>query len=196
MPTMTIFEPLFILLFLSTVVALLWAAAAALRGQGGRALKILRRLGLCAGVYFVVVALVAFATPQRVYHVGDSQCFDDWCITVVDAKRTPEGPSASWTVMLRLWSRARRVSQSEKGVVVYLTDTLKRRYDPIVDGSTIPLDTRLQPGQSVDAPRRFELPSDANGVGLIFTHEGGFPIGAFIIGEKQLFHPAAIVRFD
>src|SRR5208282_4961813 len=102
MPMMTIFEPLFILLFLSTVLTLLWALAVALRGQGGRALKILRRLGASAGAYSLVVLLVAFLTPQKIYHAGDSQCFDDWCITVVDAKRTAVGPSVSWTVRLRL----------------------------------------------------------------------------------------------
>jgi hypothetical protein len=158
--------------------------------------RIVRRLAFCAGVYFAIVVLVAFVTPQRVYHVGEPQCFDDWCITVADARRTSAASSVSWTVTLRLSSRARRITQSEKGVVVYLTDTRQRRFDPVPGETTVALDTRLPPGGSVDATRRFELPSDATEVGLIFTHEGGFPIGAFIIGENQWFHKGAIVRFD
>jgi hypothetical protein len=193
---MTVFEPLFILLFLTTVVTLVTAAIIGLRGHGQRAVKILRRLAVGGGVYFAIVLLVAFTTPQKVLRVGDPQCFDDWCITVVGADRTPANTSVSWTVTLRLSSRARRVAQSEKDVVVYLTDARHRRFDPVPGASRVSLDARLQPGESLDATRTFELPPDASEVGLIFTHEGGFPIGSFIIGENQWFHNAAIVRLD
>jgi hypothetical protein len=196
MPLMTVFEPLFFLLVLASVLTLLTVAIAALRGQRERALRILRRLAVGACAYFAVVLLVALVTPQKVYGVGDPQCFDDWCITVVDAKGTPGPSTVSWTVTLRVSSRARRVAQAEKGAAVYLTDARHRRFDPAPGASTVALDTRLRPGESVDAVRRFELPSDATGVGLIFTHEGVFPIGAFIIGENQWFHAAAIVRLD
>lgn len=196
MPLMNIFEPLFILLFLSTVGTLLTAAVVGLRGQRGRAVRILRRLAVCGAVYFAIVLLVALITPQKVLHVGNPQCFDDWCITVIEAKRTPSSTSVSWAVTLRLWSRARRVAQSEKDVVVFLTDARHRRFDPVPAASTVPLDVRLQPRESVDATRKFELPLDATEVGLIFTHEGGFPIGSLIISENQMFHPATIVRLD
>lgn len=193
---MNIFEPLFILLFLSTVGTLLTAAVVGLRGQRSRSVRILRRLAVCGAVYFAIVLLVALITPQKVLHVGNPQCFDDWCITVIEAKRTPSSTSVSWAVTLRLWSRARRVAQSEKDVVVFLTDARHRRFDPVPTASTVPLDVRLQPRESVDATRKFELPLDATEVGLIFTHEGGFPIGSLIISENQMFHPATIVRLD
>jgi len=193
---MTIFDLLFIILFLLSVATLVTAAIMGLRGRGRRAVMILRRLALCAGVYFAIVFLVALVTPQKVVHVGVPQCFDDWCITVVDATRMPGSSSASWTVTLRLSSRARRVAQRENGAAVYLTDADHRRFDPVPGDATVPLDTRLQPGESVDATRRFELPLDARDVGLVFTHEGGFPIGSLIIGENHVFHGAAIVRLD
>lgn len=193
---MNIFEPLFILLVLTTLGTLVTAAAVALRGQRGRAVRILRRLAIGGAVYFAIVLVVALATPQKVVHVGSPQCFDDWCITVMDAKRTSSNASATWTVTLRLWSRAGRVAQSEKGVVVFLTDARHRRFDPVPAASSVPLDVRLQPRESVDATRTFELPLDATDVGLIFTHEGGFPIGSLIISENQLFHAATIVRLD
>jgi hypothetical protein len=196
MPLMNIFEPLFILLFLATFVTLCTVTVVALRGQRGRAVKILRRLAICAVAYFAIVLLVALVTPQKVYHIGDRRCFDDWCMAVVAAKRTPLPDTASWDVTLRLSSRARRVTQREKGVVVYLTDARRRRFDPVPGEATVPLDTQLAPGESVDAARRFELPPDATDVGLIFAHEGGFPIGTFIISENEWFHRAAIVRFD
>ena len=196
MPMMTVFEPLFILLFLATVVTLVTAAIAAVRGQGGRAVRILRRLASCAGVYLAVVLIVALATPQKVYRIGDMQCFDDWCLTVTGATPTPAGASVSWTVTLRVSSRARRVSQSERGAAIYLTDRRRRRFDPVPGASRGALDVRVGPGESAEVAQTFMLPADAADVGVIFTHTTGFPIGQFIIGENELFRPGAIVRLE
>jgi hypothetical protein len=196
MPTMTIFEPLFLLLFMATVVALLTAAVAALRGRRPRALRILRRLAIGAGAYFAAVLLVAFFATPPVHQVGETMCFDDWCITVADAKPITTGSGQSWSVKLRISSRARRITQRENYAAVYLVDSRGRKFHADPASATVPLDSRVGPGESIDATRVFELPPDASDVRLVFTHEGGFPIWAFIIGENQLFHNATVVKLD
>jgi hypothetical protein len=196
MPMMTVFEPLFVLLLLAAVAALLAASVAALRGERARALRILRRLGIGAGGYFTIVLLVAFFSVPEPHRIGEPQCFDDWCITVADARRTMDGATQSWNVTLRISSRAKRIDQGEKYAVVYLTDSLHRRFDADPSSATVPLDSRVGPGESIDAPRRFELPVDAGEVSLVFTHEGGFPIGALIIGENQLLHHATVIKLE
>jgi hypothetical protein len=193
MPTMTIFEPLFILLFLATVAALVTAAVAALRSRRPRALGILRRIAIGAAFYFAVVLIVAAAAVPPVRHMGEPQCFDDWCITVTGAKQTGTASSQSWRVALRISSRARRVVQRENGAAVHLVDSKGRTYGPVPSDTAVPLDGTVGPGESFDAERRFELPPGATGVKLVFNHEGGFPIGAFIIGENQLFHDATAI---
>jgi hypothetical protein len=194
MPMMTIFEPLFILLFLAAAVTLLMAGVAALRGQRPRALRILRRLAIGAGAYFAIVLLVAFFSEPPVRHVGELICFDDWCITVAEAKPTRTGSTQSWHVTLRVSSRAKRIEQRENNAAVFLTDSRGGIYRPDPASATVPLDSRVGPGESVDASRTFTLPPDATDVRLVFTHEGGFPIGALIIGENQLFHHATVVE--
>jgi hypothetical protein len=193
---MTIFEPLFLLLFLATVAALLTAAVAALRGQRPRALRILYRLAIGAGAYFAAVLLVAFFSTPPVHQVGETMCFDDWCITVADATPTTTGSGQSWRVTLRISSRAKRITQGENYAAVYLVDSRGRTFHADPASATVPLDSRVGPGESIDAARRFDLPVDASGIKLVFTHEGGFPIGAFIIGENQLFHNATIVKLN
>ena len=193
MPLMTIFEPLFLLCVLTAFSLLVLAAVAALQGRHARALARLKWLAIGGAVYMIVVLAVAVGTPRRSYRVGDSQCFDDWCIAVTSATR---GPGDSVAVNLRLSSRAKRISQSEKGTVVYVVDAAGRRYDPEPDPRIVPLDTRLQPGQSVDAPRRFIVRADAGALGLVYTHAGGFPIGFFIIGENDWIHGPPVVRLD
>ena len=193
---MTIFEPLFLLLFLATVVTLLTAAVAALRGQRPRALRILRRLAIGAGAYFAAVLLVAFFSTPPVHQVGETMCFDDWCITIADAKPTTTGSGQSWSVKLRISSRAKRITQRENYAAVYLVDSRGRKFHSDPASATVPLDSRVGPGESIEATRVFELPPDASDVRLVFTHEGGFPIWAFIIGENQLFHNATVVKLD
>jgi len=193
MPLMTIFEPFFLLGVFVVVVVLLSAAFAALSGRRAQAVSRLKRLGIGSAAYMVAVLVVAAATPRKWYRVGDAQCFDDWCITVTSATRTADNTVA---VNLRLSSRAKRISQSEKGMIVYVIDAAGRRYDPEADPAGVPLDTRLAPGQSVDAPRRFAVQPDARALGLVYTHHGGFPIGFFIIGENEAIHGPPVVRLD
>ncbi len=192
----TLFDLLFILLFLAALAALAAAAVAALRGRGRRALAILRRLGISAAAYLAIVAATGFFSPQRVLRVGDPWCFDDWCLSVESVTRAPAPPRAAYTVSLRLFSRARRVSQRANGAWICLIDRHGRRYPPVADPSATPLDVLLGPGESVTTARTFLLPADASGLGLITGHGSlaGFP-AAFIIGdEASLLHPPTFVR--
>jgi hypothetical protein len=196
MPLMNVFEPLFLLLLLVTVVALSTAAVWAVRGRFGRASRILRRLGIGAALYFAVVIAISIVSPRRVYHPGENQCFDDWCIAVADAQRTETPQAIRYEVRLRLSNRAKRVPMGERGTVVYLVDRQGRRYAPLPDPSAVDLATVLRPGESIEATRRFDVARDAQDVGLIYTHEGGFPIGWLIISEGGWFQQPPIVRFD
>jgi len=194
MPLMNIFEPLFLLLVLVTIVTLITAAVFALRGKFARSGRMLRRLGIGAGVYFAIVISVSIFNPQRVYHVGDTQCFDDWCIEVVGAQWTGAPTTGHYEVTLCLSNRGRRVPMGEKGTVVYLLDAQGRRYDPLPDKTSGPFDTILQPGESINVTRQFDVPRDSPNLDLIYAHQGGFPIGWFIITEGGWFQKPPIVR--
>jgi hypothetical protein len=193
---MNLFEPLFLVLVLVTIVSVLAAAVQASRGRFAGAGRILRRLALGAAVYFAIVVVVSVVAPRRAYRVGDAQCFDDWCITVSGARRIGTPPASTYEVALRLSNRARGMPMGEKGTVVYLTDPQGRRYDPLPDSAAVPFDTKLAPGESVATIRRFDVPRDARNLALIYTHEGGFPIGWLIISEGGWFQKPPIVRLE
>jgi len=196
MPLMNVFEPLFVLLLLVTLATLVTAAVLALWGKFARAGRILRRLAIGAAVYFAVVIVVSIFKPGRVYGVGDTQCFDDWCIAVVEAHWTGNPTADRYEVTLRLSNRARRVPMGEKGTVLYLTDGQGRRYEPLLEAGEVTFDTMLQPGESISATRRFDVPRDTPNLGLIYTHQGGFPIGWLIITEGGWFQKPAVVRLN
>lgn len=184
---MTIFEPLFLLLALVTVLTGLTVLGLALFGRLNRAWRILRRLLVGAAIYMAVVVTVSAFTPREVRSMGEMKCFDDWCFTVQRAVRdTP----ASYEVTLTLSSRARRVPQGERGTHLYIVDSAGRRYEPVAE--TVPFDYPLQPGESKSASRRYTVPADATGLSLVYLHDRGFPIGWFIIGENHWIHGAGV----
>ena len=183
------------MVFFATVATFFAAAFSAILGRGARAIAILRRFAVCACVYLGIVALVSLVGTRRVLSVGDPRCFDDWCIAVEHVSQKSTELGASYLITLRVSSRALRASQRENGVVVYLTDGRGRRYDVTPDTSTVPLNVLLGPRESVLATRAFEVPMDAHEVGLVITHEGGFPVGWFIIGYEAWFRKPTIVRF-
>lgn len=193
---MTVFDLLFIALFLAAVGTLLAAAVLAVRGRRARALAILRTLAICTVAYLGIVYIATALSKQVVLRVGDPQCSDDWCIAVERVKRTPKNAFMLYEVTLRIFSRARRVAQRENVARdVYLVNAHGKRYDPIPAGSEIPLNTLLQPGDSVTTGRTFELPVDDHDIGLMVDRSSVLPI-CLIIGECGAFNKGTIVRID
>jgi hypothetical protein len=195
---MTIFDLVFIALVLVTVVMLIGASVAAVRGRRTRARVTLRRLGIILAAYSGALLLASALTPQRVLGIGDDQCSDDWCIAVQAVHIDTTTAGIRYSVTFRLANRARRVAQRERFVVVYARDARMRQHMPVVDPGAVPFDTLLQPGEAILADRRFLVAAQAPVVGLVIAREGGgrFP-GCCIIGdEASLFHRRTIVRLD
>ncbi len=190
---MTAFDLLFLTLFFATIVTLFVAAGLAFRRQFERARLIFRTLLLCICFYMAVVVGVSLLLPRQIIKADAPQCFDDWCISVAGLMQSPGEGGVRYSVDLRLSSRARRVAQRENNLSVYLTDGHDRRYDPIRDSSARPFNILLQPQESVIVNRSFVVPVSARDIGLVITHEGGFPIGWFIIGYDTWFRKPAVL---
>jgi hypothetical protein len=193
---MTIFDLAFLLLLFTAIAALVAAVVSAFQGRRQRALTILRNVAFCAVGYVGIVYVVTTFSKQVVHSLGDPQCNDDWCIAVEGVQRIQKDPDTNYEVTLRIFSRARRRAQRENiATDVYLVDSDWNRYDPILDGSEVPLNTLLQPGESVTTRRRFELPRDVQAIGLKVAHRTGIPI-CLIIAECEAFHKGEIIRID
>jgi hypothetical protein len=188
---MTSFDLLFLAAFLASLIVLLAAAYASLRGRMPLAFSILRVWLACAAVYLGASVAVAFFRPQRIFAVGEPWCFDDWCLTVENAKRA----GTLYDVALQISSRAKRVSQRAQGAWFYLRDENDRHYEPLP--ADVPLDIELGPGQSVAAKRTFRVPEQVRELGLVTGH-GGPHCGIMslvIIGQAGcLFHKQTMIR--
>jgi hypothetical protein len=183
---MTLFDLLFIAIVLGSAATLIAALVCALSKKLRSAGRIMIGWGIAIAVYLSVVLAVGALSPRRVLNLGDQQCSDDWCIAVESAEREVMPDHAAYRVTLRLSSRALRVAQRETGLSVYLLDSSGRRYDPLPPVNDVPLDVQLAPGESANAVRVFHTDPAARDLVLVIAHEGGFPIGRFIIGGQPL----------
>ncbi|HUI75796.1 MAG TPA: hypothetical protein VLX32_12675 [Candidatus Acidoferrum sp.] len=194
---MTIFDLIFLLAVATTALTLAVAAALAIRGHRALSMKILVYCAAAALLYILAGIGVAYLRPQRVLQVGEPWCFDDWCLTVEHLNRTPDQLGLSYRVDLRVFSRARRVSQRARGAWVFLIDDRGTRYSPDADPSAVPLDVLLQPGGSVRTSRVFRVPSSTRGLGLITGHGGAYcgVMSFLVIGESGcLFNKPTMIR--
>lgn len=171
---MTIFDLFFLLAVLASAVTLAVALFLVLRGRWAKALRVLKTYAVCAAVYLLAGIAVSFFRPQRIMRPGDPWCFDDWCLTVESVSSTPGPTENSYQVVLRVFSRARAVSQRAKGAWVYLIDEHGHRYYPQPDPSAVPLDIMLQPGESITTSRRFRVQQHVRQLGLITGHGGAY----------------------
>jgi len=193
----TLFDLLFLASALAAIVSLILAGAAVIRGQTAKARAILQRLGIATIAYLALVLIVAATTPQKVLKVGDPWCFDDWCLSVRSVTQMPGPSGATYTISLRIFSDAKRVTQRAKGAWIYLIDQRGTRYAPLANLSDTPLDVLLEPGESVETSRTFMVPNGITGLGLVTGHPGDYCSLSPIIGENGcLFNRPTMVRIE
>ena len=196
---MSIFDLIFILGFLASVVTFAMAAVAAIRRRRSQAMRTLRIYGICAISYFTVDFAYAYLKPQRIIAEAAPWCFDEWCLTVTKATHSREGATQTYDIDLELFSQARRKAQRANGAWIYLIDNRGRRYAPEVRSSDIPLNTLLQPGESLRASRSFKAPADVQDIGLITGHGGPYcgPMNILIIGSAGcLFNKPTMIKLQ
>lgn len=196
---MTLFDLIFLLAALTTIVVILVSVVLLLIGRGRSALRLLRYYVIGLAAYVAIGFAVSFFTPQRVIAVGEPWCFDDWCLEVQNVAKTPEGTADVYRVQFQIFSRARRVSQRAKGAWIYLIDDHGRTYSPEPNDAAVPMDVLLDPGQSVNAARTFRVPDDAKGLGLITGHGGPYcgVMEVAVVGQAGcFFHKPTMIRIQ
>ncbi len=197
---MTIFDVLFLVSVLGCVLALVAALVALVFHRRLAARRLALTLGSYLLLYALTLASVGALSPQQTMVIGQTRCFDDWCIAVAHAVQRSSldasptlAPNGRFTIVtVRVSSRAKRISQRELDTQLYLVDGAGRRYDVAAAAQRAldaagqggqPLTTELAPGASFTHTVAFDTPIGASRLALIVTHSA-FP-GALIIGSDQ-----------
>ena len=200
---MTLYELIFILLFLGSVISLLLSPF--LRRIGGFR-KLFVTLASVWAVYLVVLAFTDVFSPQKVFKNGEEQCFDELCFAVADVQTTPTqtlDPSATtrsrlYVVKVRVTSHSRGRAQAEGGLrgrlydgdtYINVSEDAQKAYDA-EHCENLKLTQKVAPGENIISVLVFEVPQGITHPALTFDH--GFTPGYFVIGESPFFHKPAV----
>ena len=74
---------------------------------------------------------------------------------------TPRGQEMVYKIDVRFFSDANTVKTGIDDALIYLVDDRGRRFPLVDDPSVIPINTRLDPGQSLNTSLTFVTPNDA-----------------------------------
>jgi hypothetical protein len=178
---MTIFVPVFLLVFLVSVILLLRCVYLLIRRRTTEAKKSSVVLALMVGIYGVALVAVGIGSQNEALTLGHVKCFDDWCVRVNDATR--EGNSLK--IRLDTLNRGRRAQAPDEPHAFIVADgrtipvTIPSLTDRIEGGSINPIDVNLP------------VPGETRQVGFLVT-EGGGPSMLVIDDENSPFHAKSV----
>src|ERR1700733_2498385 len=147
--------------FLVFLVTIVGGLVSSILRQDGRIRAAKRVRWSSAGtiiVYLAAVLLVSLLTPRTIVSIGDSYCYDTWCIGVQSVTATPEGQNVLYTARVRIFSDADRVLASRPRDCLNARDDRGRRFPLIQDSSVIPADVTINPSESVETFLTFLAP--------------------------------------
>ena len=111
--------------------------------------------------YFVAATTIWWVSPERVIKLGDSYCWDLWCMGIDEVNTTPRGQEIIYKIDVHFFSDANTVTTGSDDALIYLVDDRGRRFPLVDDPSVIPINSRLDPRQSLSTSLTFVTPTDA-----------------------------------
>jgi len=196
---MSLFDLVFIVSFLFTLVMAVRIAIAAIGRRWPAVSRASRVLGVFVALYAVVLLSAAVARPRRVYAPGERRCYDDWCVAAIGVRTSanacgPGNGQRDWIATVEVSSVARRVRQRALDAGTEIEDEQGRRYQPCApSGDGKSMSDALNPGESFRVSLPFRLPATATPAGLVM-HHGEFPGDVIIGDDHSLFRMPALHR--
>jgi len=148
-------------------------------------------------VYLFVLIGVSLGQRQRVVAMGEPQCFDEMCFTVIRVEEVPGFLIRDGRRLVRVSvqvANTGRKAQREGLIRAYLVDGQGRRWEESAGVNGVELTARVVGGGSVVSEPVFKVAGDATGLGLVFTHWRRQPGVLVIGGSDSLLHKKTVVR--
>ncbi len=188
--------------FLIFIAAAIPGMAAALFGINDRNFQQAARAGrLCAliiGPYLAAVVLASLLTPRTLVNIGDSYCYDLWCLGVNQVSAAPRGQDVLYNVRITAFvdsTHTHRLPAEAAKSFFYVLDEQGRRFPLLPDASFADADVTVQPGESVKSSFAFLAPANARKLYLMGNDYGWLPwVYLYFGSDFSLLHRAALLR--
>jgi hypothetical protein len=162
--------------------------------------RVRRGVGWLVGVWVAYVAFVvgvSLVQPQKVVQIGEPQCFDEMCFTVMRVEEVPGYLIRDGRRLIRVTVEVRnqgRKAQGEGLIWAYLVDAQGRRWEESAGVEGVGLTARVTGGGAVVSEPVFKVAGDAKGLGLVLTH-GRWQPRLLVIGDSDsLLHRRTVVE--
>jgi hypothetical protein len=149
--------------------------------------------------YLAALTVVSLITPGMVVNIGDSYCYDLWCLGVKQVSAAPKGQDTLYTVEVRVFvdcdRHAHRIPAEQATDSFYVLDEQGRRY-PLLRESFVDAGVTVQPGQSVKSSLTFLAPANARKIYLMGNSSESFLPWVYLYfgSDISLFHKRALLR--
>ena len=192
------------LLTLATLIGLLVSVGMLVARKFRMAAKVAGVSVAALAFYLAAATVILWVSPQNVIKLGDSYCWDLWCMGIDKVNAIPRGQEIVYKIDVHFFSDANTVKTGTDEAIIYLVDDRGRRFPLVDDPSVIPINTRLDPGQSLNTSLTFVTPSDAEH--LFLTGDAPLPdhlpltwrffkiYADLHIGYEKLAHKPTVLR--
>jgi hypothetical protein len=159
-----------------------------------RAGRVLAGIAVC---YLGGIALVSLVTPRTIVSVGDSYCWDLWCLGIQSVNASPQGETILYTAEVSLFAdstNTQHLAADPSGKqFFYVMDEAGRRF-PVLRSSLGERDITVTPGESVKSELKFVVPAGARS--LYLTGDVGPPpwVCLYFGSDLNPFHRRTLLR--
>jgi nitrogen fixation protein len=148
-------------------------------------------------VYLVVLVGVSLGQRQKVMAVGQPQCFNDMCFTVVGVEEVKgfliRDERRLMRVTIKVTNRGRSI-KNEGLIRAYLMDSQGRRWEETAGVNGVGLTAKVAGEDSVLSEPVFKVAGDATGLRLILTHGWRLPRVLMMGDSDSLLHRKTVVE--
>jgi hypothetical protein len=151
-----------------------------------------------AASYLAGVVLVSLLTPQTIVNIGDSYCWDLWCVGVRNVTATAQDKNILYTAEASLFvdsTTAELPLTGQPSQFFSVTDERGRRfpilrYAPLGDAKT-----SVKPGETAKFSLTFYAPADARNLYLTGDTSGAPPwVRLYFGSDLNPFHKRTLLR--
>jgi hypothetical protein len=146
--------------------------------------------------YLAALALVSLLTAGTIVNIGDSYCYDLWCLGVKQVNATQSGQAIRYTAEVRIFvdsSHPHHLPAEQAKDFFSVLDDQGRSYPLLRAASFVDSDVTVQPGESVKSSLTFLGPPNARKLYLI-GNSGRPWVYLYFGSDISLFHRRALLR--
>ncbi len=155
---------------------------------------------ICAAIivpYLVALTLVSLLTPRTIVNIGDSYCYDLWCLGVNRVAAIPKGQDIVYTADVRVFvdsTHPHHLPADQARDFFYVLDDRGRRYPLLRGASFVGADVTVHPGESVTSSLAFLAPLSARKLYLMGNNGGPPWVYLYFGSDISLFHRRPLLR--